>query len=317
MKTSKMMLGLASAFGLLVSGPSHAVFVSLDNLGTGAISAMSMTILDMGTTQYPTTPLAPSYVCGNDGSDIAAGISDCNANSLNNAGGAINPGEDTWAVFTITSISLSNGRTWAAGTAPATNEYLTGMFYNSFDYGVQFDGTEYTSRASGGIMDVYRWNQAMDLGAFANVPGNRTGISSYDAGVGNMVTGTAANLYMQLAAVDFQSVFSCVGNDPTCQNANATTDMFLNVVDGAGNFDTNTVTDTLASTFDPVTAIGPLVDLRVYGTPGCTNGGTTCGEWTTVGTLNGQGFRIPEPGSLALAGLGLVGMGFSRRRKQA
>lgn len=76
----------------------------------------------------------------------------------------------------------------------------------------------------------------------------------------------------------------------------------LDVVGGlaAGNFDTNTQTDgadfTFSNSFTLLTTPNNALD--------------------SAGTGNFFGNSIPEPGSLALAGLGLLGMGALRRRRQ-
>ncbi|MFN4326502.1 MAG: PEP-CTERM sorting domain-containing protein [Azonexus sp.] len=75
----------------------------------------------------------------------------------------------------------------------------------------------------------------------------------------------------------------------------------LDVIGGlaAGNFDTDTQLDgadmVFSSSFQPA-----------VGNPGY-----------LIGTVDLKGNSIPEPGSLALAGLGLLGLGIGRRRKFA
>ncbi len=61
--------------------------------------------------------------------------------------------------------------------------------------------------------------------------------------------------------------------------------------------------------------------LDIYGLEGCCDGGQqgqfkigATGTWTTFAANDGHN-PIPEPASIALFGIGLVGLGFMRRRQ--
>ncbi len=50
---------------------------------------------------------------------------------------------------------------------------------------------------------------------------------------------------------------------------------------------------------------------------GCSTGAAATGAWCWQGTMNTRGTLIPEPGSLALLSLGLLGGAFSMRRRKS
>ena len=50
-------------------------------------------------------------------------------------------------------------------------------------------------------------------------------------------------------------------------------------------------------------------------TAGCRTN-PTVGQWCVAGSADIRGTVLPEPGSLALAGLGLLGLGAARRRSK-
>jgi hypothetical protein len=83
------------------------------------------------------------------------------------------------------------------------------------------------------------------------------------------------------------------------------------IPDGVGGFADIAYTES-ANNFilNPMDEIGGLAN-------GCHTGTAATGAWCWQGTMNTRGSLIPEPGSLALLSLGLLGGAFSMRRRKS
>jgi len=85
----------------------------------------------------------------------------------------------------------------------------------------------------------------------------------------------------------------------------------------AAALDTNLIGD-IAGGFADIaltTSGNNLVLNRFDNTTGCKNGTAQAGQWCVSGSADLRGTTLPEPGTLALAGLGLLGAVVARRRK--
>ncbi|VXB62138.1 PEP-CTERM sorting domain-containing protein [Massilia sp. 9I] len=227
-------------------------------------------------------------------------IAQCNSVATKPAVNAYG-GEDTWGIFSVQSISrVSNGS--LIFTAGTNGEYLTGMFGGIKDTYVEVSGSKSPSTlalGTGGWLNMYLTGQNYNA-SFG--PNGRQGEFGY-RGITN-IGGTLA-----LSAVFAPGV---LGGDPeytySSNYANNTISgggqAFLDVTGGSLKklFDTNLQQD-------PNGGMHDLFMKITYGQTGASAGP----GWTVDISGDVQG-NVPEPGSLALLGLGFAGLAARRRR---
>lgn len=236
--------------------------------------------------------------------------------------GTISAGDVNYGILRISSINTIDGDTlWANGQG---GEELTGVFGGITVKTVTPASGGFTVDSIGGQMNIY----LNALGSFTSAGGFAQGLGGYGiagCSIGSLCYDGISNVGgVNFLTLDWAAVgVSVLDNTITVSGSftgltspnSGQAAGYLNVTGGdyAYNFDTN----------------GQLGGSDLFSQNDfCTPGQTGCvtlasaggapedGGWPLRSNDPVRGSYIPEPGTLALLGIGLLGMGFSARRRK-
>lgn len=275
---------------------------------------------EAGTVGYdPTGVAVGDYVCSTVGT--------CDSNAALSAPGGIGS-EDSWGVFRIKSIGVPFSDDLY--TSAATGQQLLGIFYGNTDQKVLYTSQNgstagFTAFGVGGKIRIYEFasNPITPVDGFpADGPGNRNGLTDYylnDNPQPDVLLSTGS-LWLEMTMMPgFNSVdptasfVSDFTSDLTGNALAATTYMDITGGSAASLFQKDTI-----SVYNQTTDQVYTYDARLT-IENC-SAATPCPTATWTVRASGTGdtsMTIPEPGSMALAGLGLLGLAGLRRRKAA
>ncbi|MHB1360469.1 MAG: PEP-CTERM sorting domain-containing protein [Rhodocyclaceae bacterium] len=246
------------------------------------------------------------------------GSGSCDATVSSQSPGSVGS-EDSWGLFRVQAIyELTGGSAgavlWTAGSA---GEYLVGTYGGLVDvaasltYDSLLDTTQQRTVSNGGFMNLYLTNTlAGYTAAVAAGAAGRTGTSIDGVdGVGTtfltaLFSGTALRSFIGDAMTSVYTFDSAAGS------ANG----YLDITGGdyESLFRKNTIRDQACQINDQ-TCQPNYVDIG-FATQNL-QGADLPSNWTVGYSGNVNTSVIPEPGSMALAGLGLIGLAALRRRK--
>lgn len=221
--------------------------------------------------------------------------------------GSVNTSADTMGIFSVASITrISDNSVWFAR---GPDGYLTGVFGNLMDYRVDTGAigpnTFTSALAMGGTFSLFQnaadYDSTVGPGVSAGVDLNNAMYTSIsDTGV-LVLSGVFAT---GIIAGDLTTTYATSYNVASIKGEGGG---YLDVTGGAWatNFDTNGVTDLNGNQRDMLASFTYFPDPQA-----------TANGWTVISSGQIVGNAVPEPSSILLSGLALLGAGFAARRRR-
>ena len=232
--------------------------------------------------------------------------------------GGLQQGSENFGILSVTSVQTPGGGTplWQTGDGGAE---ISGIFRDITVTSITPVGTGVNVQSTSGFLDLY----LNPFGSFAGAGGAAQGTGGYSGCIATLdcYTGISDAGGMLFLSLEFASGINPLNATTTVNGdfnlatlpASGNASSYLNVTGGAyaSNFDT----DSFATVFGTRDLFAQN-DFCPNGQLTCT-GGANIGDWQLISDDPVRAFFIPEPGTLMLLGLGLVGFAAMRRKARA